>query len=213
MIKILLVDDQHILTEGLKMLLGAQADIDVIGQCENGELAVAFTKAVVPDVVLMDIQMPIMNGLEALKAIQALQLGVKGVMLTTFHDDAYISEALLNGAVGYLLKDSTPDAIADAIRSVYNGDALISPQVASKLVELYTKGNVHIENSPAIDLLTQRELEIVGLVGKGLNNKEISETLFISAGTVKNHLTKVLEKLDCRDRTQLAIFSLKNGLS
>lgn len=213
MIKILLVDDQQILTEGLKMLLGAKEDIDVIGQCENGELAVAFTKAVVPDVILMDIQMPVMNGLEALKEIQTLQLGVKVVMLTTFHEDAYISEALLNGAVGYLLKDSTPDAIADAIRSVYNGDALISPQVTSKLIELYTKGTVHIENSPAIDLLTQRELEIVKLVGKGLNNKEISETLFISAGTVKNHLTKVLDKLDCRDRTQLAIFSLKNGLS
>lgn len=213
MIRILLVDDQHILTQGLKMILGAQEDIEVVGQCENGELAVAYVKESVPDIVLMDIQMPIMNGLDALKEIQALELGVKVVMLTTFHDDAYISEALLNGAVGYLLKDSTPDSIADAIRSVFNGDALISPQVASKLVELYTKGTVHTENSTMVDLLTSRELEIVGLLGRGMNNKEISESLFISPGTVKNHLTKVLEKLELRDRTQLAIFALKNGLS
>jgi len=213
MIKVLLVDDQEILTQGLKMLLGTQEDIEVIGQCANGQLAVAMAREVKPDVVLMDIQMPVMNGIEALKIMKDTQVNMKVIMLTTFHDDDYISDALHNGAAGYLLKDTKPMEIAEAIRTVYRGDALISPQVATKLIELFNKQSVSVENSEAFGSLTERERDIVRLVGQGMNNKEISGALFISEGTVKNHLTKILEKLCLRDRTQVAIYALKNGLS
>lgn len=213
MIKVLLVDDQEILTQGLKMLLGTQEDIEVIGQCANGQLAVAVAREAKPDVVLMDIQMPVMNGIEALKIMKATEANMKVIMLTTFHDDDYISDALHNGAAGYLLKDTKPMEIAEAIRTVYRGDALISPQVATKLIELFNKQSVSVENSEAFESLTERERDIVRLVGQGMNNKEISGVLFISEGTVKNHLTKILEKLCLRDRTQVAIYALKNGLS
>lgn len=213
MIKVLLVDDQEILTQGLKMLLGTQEDIEVIGQCANGQLAVAMAREAKPDVVLMDIQMPVMNGIEALKIMKDAQANMKVIMLTTFHEDDYISDALHNGAAGYLLKDTKPMEIAEAIRTVYRGDALISPQVATKLIELFNKQSVAVENSEAFESLTEREGDIVRLVGQGMNNKEISGALFISEGTVKNHLTKILEKLCLRDRTQLAIYALKNGLS
>jgi DNA-binding NarL/FixJ family response regulator len=213
MIKVLLVDDQEILTQGLKMLLGTQEDIEVIGQCANGQLAVAMAREAKPDVVLMDIQMPVMNGIEALKIMKDAQTNMKVIMLTTFHEDDYISDALHNGAAGYLLKDTKPMEIAEAIRTVYRGDALISPQVATKLIELFNKQSVAVENSEAFESLTERESDIVRLVGQGMNNKEISGALFISEGTVKNHLTKILEKLCLRDRTQVAIYALKNGLS
>jgi len=213
MIKVLLVDDQEILTQGLMMLLGTQEDIEVIGQCANGQLAVAMAREAKPDVVLMDIQMPVMNGIEALKIMKEAQANMKVIMLTTFHDDDYISDALHNGAAGYLLKDTKPMEIAEAIRTVYRGDALISPQVATKLIELFNKQSVAVENSEAFESLTEREGDIVRLVGQGMNNKEISGALFISEGTVKNHLTKILEKLCLRDRTQVAIYALKNGLS
>lgn len=198
MIKVLLVDDQEILTQGLKMLLGIQEDIEVIGQCANGQLAVAMAREAKPDVVLMDIQMPVMNGIEALKIMKDTQANMKVIMLTTFHDDDYISDALHNGAAGYLLKDTKPMEIAEAIRTVYRGDALISPQVATKLIELFNKQSVSVENSEAFESLTERECDIVRLVGQGMNNKEISGALFISEGTVKNHLTKILEKLCSR---------------
>lgn len=213
MIKVLLVDDQEILTQGLKMLLGTQEDIEVIGQCANGQLAVAVAREAKPDVVLMDIQMPVMNGIEALKIMKDTQTNMKVIMLTTFHDDDYISDALHNGAAGYLLKDTKPMEIAEAIRTVYRGDALISPQVATKLIELFNKQSVAVEKSEAFESLTERERDIVRLVGQGMNNKEISGALFISEGTVKNHLTKILEKLCLRDRTQVAIYALNNGLS
>lgn len=212
MIKVLLVDDQEILTQGLKMLLDTQDDIKVIGQSNNGQLALVMAREAKPDVVLMDIQMPMMNGIEALKIMNEAQPNIKVIMLTTFHDDRYISDALHNGATGYLLKDSKPMEIAEAIRTVYRGDALISPQVASKLIELFNKQSLSTENKESLANLTERERDIVKCVGQGMNNKEISAVLFISEGTVKNHLTKILEKLSLRDRTQLAIYALKNDL-
>lgn len=225
--RIAIIDDQRILAEGLKLLLGSEQDIEVVGIGENGEEAVAIAKAELPDVMLIDIQMPIMNGVEAIKRIQRDSPGVKCVILTTFMDDDYIYEGLASGAVGYLLKDASPKEIASALRVVAGGGALIEPHVAAKMLsrfsELSVEGSLernlttspsHVDGAEAareFGDLTDRELDIVKLVSEGLSNVEIAETLYITEGTVKNNLTRILQKLELRDRTQLAIYWIKWG--
>lgn len=215
MIKVLLVDDQEILTEGLKMILGKEDDINICGIANNGKKAYELCKWNKPHIVLMDIKMPEMNGAKATKLIKQDFPDVKVIVLTTFNDDEYIYEALKNGASGYILKDATPKEIAKAVRTVYNGGALIQPEVASKVISKFSemaKGNVLWEKDSRVEFLTSREKEICRLVGEGKNNKEISKDLYLSEGTVKNHITKILNKLELRDRTQLAIFAVKNDL-
>lgn len=225
--RIAIIDDQRILAEGLKMLLGSEPDIEVLGIGENGQEAVELAKAMKPDIMLIDIQMPVMNGVEAIKQISRACPSVKCVILTTFMDDDYIYEGLSSGAVGYLLKDASPQEIAKALRVVDQGGALIEPHVAAKMISRFTalsegaltdqsKGSPQgssAENQPVnvFSEITERELEIVKLVSEGLSNVEIAETLFITEGTVKNNLTRVLQKLELRDRTQLAIHYIKWG--
>ena len=215
MIKLLLADDQDILTEGLKLLLGAEEDIEIIGTANNGKKAYDLCRIRKPDLVLMDIQMPEVNGVEATAMIKKDFPQTKIIVLTTFNDDEYIYDALKNGASGYMLKDASPKEILEAVRTVYNGGALIQSEVAVKVIDQFSQlakdtGGKHID--PNVGLLTDREIEICRLIAEGKNNKEIADELYLSQGTVKNYITKMLLKLDLRDRTQLAIFTIKNNL-
>jgi DNA-binding NarL/FixJ family response regulator len=215
MIKVLLVDDQDILVEGLKLILGKEEDIEICGTANNGRKAYEICKWNRPDVVLMDIKMPEVNGVEATSMIKRDFPGVSIIVLTTFNDDEYIYEALKNGASGYLLKDASPAEIAGAVRTVYKGGALIQSEIAVKVLDKFSelaKGSRERHIDPRAELLTEREIEICRLVAEGKNNKEIADELYLSQGTVKNHITKVLIKLDLRDRTQLAVFTIKNDL-
>ena len=215
MIKLLLADDQDILTEGLKLLLGAEEDIEIVGTANNGKKAYDLCRIRKPDLVLMDIQMPEVNGVEATAMIKKDFPQTKIIVLTTFNDDEYIYDALKNGASGYMLKDASPKEILEAVRTVYNGGALIQSEVAVKVIDQFSQlakdtGGKHID--PNVGLLTDREVEICRLIAEGKNNKEIADELYLSQGTVKNYITKMLLKLDLRDRTQLAIFTIKNNL-
>lgn len=215
MINVLLVDDQDILVEGLKMILGKEEDINITGTANNGKRAYELCKWNRPDIVLMDIKMPEVNGVEATRLIKRDFPEVKVIVLTTFNDDEYIYEALKNGASGYLLKDASPQEIAKAIRTVYNGGALIQSEIAVKVLDKFSelaKAKPERQEDPRAVLLTEREAEICRLIGEGMNNQEIADALYLSEGTVKNHLTRILVKLDLRDRTQLAVFTIKNGL-
>ncbi|MDI9496458.1 MAG: response regulator transcription factor [Bacillota bacterium] len=215
MIKILLADDQDILTEGLKLILGAEEDIEIVGTADNGKKAYELCRIKKPHLVLMDIQMPEVNGVEATAMIKKDFPQIKIIVLTTFNDDEYIYDALKNGASGYLLKDTSPAEILRAVRTVYNGGALIQSEVAVKVLDKFSQlANKAVDKQadPKVKLLTDREIEICRLIAEGKNNQEISEELFLSQGTVKNHITKILLKLDLRDRTQLAIFTINNDL-
>jgi len=215
MIKLLLADDQDILTEGLKLILGSEEDIEIVGTADNGKKAYELCRIRKPDLVLMDIQMPEVNGVEATAMIKKDFPNIKIIVLTTFNDDEYIYEALKNGASGYLLKDTSPGEILKAVRTVYRGGALIPSDVAVKVLDKFSQLAQKTEYKyidPRVELLTDREIEICRLIAEGKSNKEISEELFLSQGTVKNHITKILLKLDLRDRTQLAIFTINNDL-
>ncbi|MGF7059378.1 response regulator transcription factor [Brassicibacter mesophilus] len=215
MIKVAIADDQNILREGLKMILNMEEDINVCGVASDGKEAYEICKKCFPDVILMDIKMPKVNGVEATRLIKRDFSHVKIIVLTTFNDDDFIFDALKFGASGYILKDATPEKIAEAIRTVHDGGALIQPDIAAKVINKFSQmacqGNNN-EIDTRVKELTERELDICRAVGEGKNNKEISEELFLSEGTVKNHITNILNKLELRDRTQLAIFAVKNGL-
>lgn len=215
MIKILLVDDQDILVEGLKLILGKEEDLVICGSAGDGRSAYEACRWNTPDVVLMDIRMPGVNGVDAAAMIKKEFPDIKIIMLTTFNDDEYIYEALKHGASGYLLKDTSPSVIADAIRAVYNGGALIQSEVAVKVLDQFSalaKGKKEARKDPRTEQLTERETDICRLIAEGKNNQEIANELYLSEGTVKNHITRILIKLDLRDRTQLAVFTIKNDL-
>jgi len=214
MINIMIVDDQSIVLQGLKMILNTFEDINVVATAENGLEACQSMSIYKPDVILMDIKMPIMNGVEAVEKIKSEHEDVKIIILTTFNDDEYIYEGIKNGANGYLLKDTSPAEIAEGIRTVHDGGSLIEPHVATKLLSKFSEmASGTVMNGSRVELnLTNRERDIVHLVGEGLNNQEIGEALFISTGTVKNNITRILDKLELRDRTQLAILAVKNNI-
>lgn len=213
MIKIMIVDDQDLIIQGLTMILSNEADIEVVSIAHNGLEAYEICKKKSVDLILMDIRMPVMDGVEATLKIKNLDEKIKVIILTTFNDDSYIFASLKNGASGYLLKDATPEEITDAIRKVYSGGTLINPDVATKVVrKLNLSEQIGIVYDEKVGLLTRREKDICRLLAEGKNNKEISEILFISEGTVKNNITRILEKLEFRDRTQLALFSVKNRI-
>lgn len=214
MIKVMIVDDQKIVLEGLKIVINSFEGIDVIATADNGKDAVDNMKIYQPDLILMDIQMPIMNGVEAIKKIKASYEDAKIIILTTFSDEEYIYQGIQNGANGYMLKDTSPEEIVKGIQSVMDGGSLIEPHVATKLLNRFNEmaSNTYSHQSKEDLELTEREMEIVHLIGEGYNNQEVSEELFISVGTVKNNITRILDKLNVRDRTQLAIFAVKHNL-
>ena len=206
-IKVMLVDDEQLIRSGLKIMLETYADIEVIHQAGNGREAFECCKIEVPDVVLMDIRMPVSTGIEGTKLIKEAYPEVKIVMVTTFQDTEYIVEAMQYGASGYLLKDSSYEAIYDGIKVALSGKVVMDATVSEKLV-MQPKAPTTIEKTDISSLgLTEREIELIRLVSQGLNNKEISEALFLSEGTVKNNISTILSKLALRDRTQLVIFA------
>lgn len=215
MIKVLIVDDQDILVEGLKLILGKEEDLVICGSASNGRSAYEACQWSSPDVILMDIKMPGVNGVDATAMIKKDFPQIRILVLTTFNDDEYIYDALKHGASGYLLKDTSPEEIAKAIRTVYNGGALIQSEVAVKVLDQFSelaKGKREICRDPRVQQLTDREIDICRLIAEGKNNQEIAGELFLSEGTVKNHITRILIKMDLRDRTQLAVFTIKNDL-
>ena len=206
-IKVMLVDDEQLIRSGLKIMLETYPDIEVIHQAGNGREAFECCKIEVPDVVLMDIRMPVSTGIEGTKLIKEAYPEVKIVMVTTFQDTEYIVEAIQYGASGYLLKDSSYEAIYDGIKVALSGKVVMDATVSEKLV-MQPKAPTTIEKTDISSFgLTEREIELIRLVSQGLNNKEISEALFLSEGTVKNNISTILSKLALRDRTQLVIFA------
>lgn len=214
-IRIVIADDQSIIRDGLKMILEMEDDLEVIGLASNGEEAYEMSGRLNPDIVLMDIRMPVLDGVMGTRKICQAYPDVKVIILTTFNDNEYIFEALRGGAKGYLLKDVESDELANSIRTVLRGGVLIHPDVAEKMVKgfsipLKQEGLEKEIKNPGN--LTSREIEIVKLIGYGKTNREISSELFISEGTVKNHITNILSKLHLRDRTQIALYVSQNRL-
>ncbi len=203
MIKVLLVDDQSIVREGLASLLETKPDIQVIGEAENGKVAVMRSLKLKPDVVLMDIRMPIMDGVAAIKALSQQAPQIKVLVLTTFDDDEYVTQAMAYGAKGYLLKDTPSEELAQAIRSIHKGYTQLGPGLWEKA---NSTGNTRVNTAPEIAALTTREQEVLQLIAKGYSNREIAEELYITERTVKNHVNSILRQLNLRDRTQAAIF-------
>lgn len=209
MITVLLVDDQSLIRQGLKALLELEPDLEIVGEAENGEIAINLVEKLQPNVVLMDIRMPIMDGVAATKEIQKQFPTTKVLVLTTFDDDQYVKVALQNGAMGYLLKDTPSEELAVAIRAVDKGYSQLGPGIVKKLLTQFTSTtpNPILFIPPSLTELTLREKEVLRLIATGASNREIAQKLFISEGTVKNHVTNILSRLNLRDRTQAAILA------
>jgi len=204
MIKILICDDQSLFREALRTLLSSFADLDVIGEAANGEEAIRYAVSLSPDVVLMDLRMPIMDGVEATRRITQLGKGIKLIVLTTFDDDETVFDGLRAGAVGYLLKDVSSDKLVEAINAANRGDYFLLPSITAKVVSEFSE--------MIADPLSPREVEILRVVATGASNKEIADQLFISEGTVKNHLSSILSKLGVRDRMQAILKAKELGI-
>ena len=216
MIKVLLVDDQTLVRQGIRMLLMTEEDLEVVGEAENGRLALEQAEILKPDVILMDVRMPEMDGVTATRELTRRFPSIGVIILTTFDDDEYIFEGLRAGARGYLLKDISSDEMADAIRTVANGGALIQPSITRKVLAEFNrmaaapgKASTHPD---LVEPLTERELDVLRSIAGGLSNKEIAEKLFITEGTVKNHVSSLIAKLNVRDRTQALLRAQELGL-
>jgi DNA-binding NarL/FixJ family response regulator len=214
MIRVLLADDQPLVRAGFAALLDAQDDITVVGQADDGTEAVRLAGAEVPDVVLMDIRMPGLDGLEATRQIAAdpRLAGVRVIILTTFEFDEYVFEALRAGASGFLVKHTEPVELIRAVRVVAGGEALLSPSVTRRLIAEFADRAKPAPESGALDALTEREREMTALAAGGLSNEEIAERLVLSAATVKTHVNRAMTKLGARDRAQLVVFAYEAGL-
>jgi DNA-binding NarL/FixJ family response regulator len=215
--KVLLVDDQPLLRTGFRMILSAESDLTIVGEAGDGATAVEFARRLRPDVVLMDIRMPVMDGIQATRALAGpgVEDPIKVLILTTFGLDEYVVESLRAGASGFLLKDAPAEDLVDAIRIIAAGDALLAPSVTRRLLDRVASRlpPAHEDNIPALSELTERELEVLKLLARGLSNAEIAAKLVVSETTVKTHVSRVLSKLDLRDRVQAVILAYETGLA
>lgn len=212
-ISIMIADDHVLMREGIKQLLELEQDIDVIAQAGDGKEAVDMALKFNPDVLLLDINMPNMNGIEVLRRLKDLGANSKIIMLTIHEDREYLFETMKIGASGYVLKDSDADALIKAIRDVHQGKTYIQSSIASMLVEDINKNDVESNKElMKIELLTKREYEVLMLIAEGLNNKDIADKLYISEKTVKNHVSSIFKKIEVNDRIQAAIFTFKNNI-
>ena len=214
MIRVLLADDQDLVRAGFRALLDAERDIEVVGEADDGEQAARLAAELVPDVVLMDIRMPGVDGLEATRRIASDErLGnVRIVILTTFDLDEYVFEAVRLGASGFLVKDTEPADLVRAVRAAAHGDALMSPGITRRLIEEFATRAKEPRPSPDLNQLTEREREVMALVAAGLSNEEIGKRLFVSPATAKTHVSRAMVKLGARDRAQLVVFAYESGL-
>jgi DNA-binding NarL/FixJ family response regulator len=212
-IGVLLADDQAMVRTGFRMILESDPDIAVVGEAENGEQAVAATRRLRPDVVLMDIQMPVEDGLHATRRItQQRELLSRVVILTTFERDEYVFDALRSGASGFLVKNAPPEELVHAVRVVAAGDALLAPSVTRRIIEQFAGCPRKPELGAALELLTQREREVLLLLARGHSNAELAAELFVTEGTIKTHVSSLLAKLGLRDRVQAVVLAYESGL-
>lgn len=216
MIKVLIADDQELIRESLKIVLGSDERIQVIDTVCNGMEVIESIKKDKPDVILMDIRMPEMDGVQCTKIIKESDQNIKIIILTTFDDDEYIFDALKYGASGYLLKGASMKELINGIYTVAGGGAMINPDIAGRVVKLFSqlaKGSAVIKvNSKNVESLGRTEWKVIKQIGRGLSNKEIARALYLSEGTIRNYLSQILSKLDLRDRTQLAIWAVETGV-
>jgi DNA-binding NarL/FixJ family response regulator len=214
-VRVAVADDQPLVLEGFATIVSRAPDLDLVGQASEGEAAVRLAREARPDVFLMDVRMPVLDGIEATRRITADPdtTGVKVLILTTFDLDEYVFSALRAGASGFLLKDVGPEALLDGIRVVAAGDALLAPRVTRRLIEQYSKRPEGVAlDERALAVLTEREREVLALVGKGLSNQEIAERLFMSPSTAKTHVVRTMSKLHAGDRAQLVVIAYESGL-
>jgi len=214
MTTVLIADDQALVRVGLRKILEAEADLTVVGEAENGQDAAFEVRRLSPEVVLMDIRMPVLDGIEATRRIVSTSPATRVVVLTTFGLDTYVYEALQAGASGFMLKDAPPEEIVAAVRLVANGDALLAPAVTRSVIEEFVRREKPPPASPplAVQDLTPREREVLDLLVQGLSNPEICERLVISEATAKTHVARILQKLGLRDRVQAVIYAYESGL-
>jgi DNA-binding NarL/FixJ family response regulator len=215
-VRVLIVDDQALVRAGFRMILEAERDIEIVGEASDGLEALEAARELRPDVVLMDIRMPNLDGLEATRRlVDSGAGGPRVLMLTTFDLDEYVYEALRAGASGFLLKDTPPEQLVAAIHVVASGDALLSPSITKRVIEEFIRrppSTIATAPSPKVAELTARELEVLGFMARGLSNAEIAKDLFVSETTVKTHVARILMKLDLRDRVQAVVFAYENGI-
>ena len=218
MTRVLLADDQELMRMGFRMVINSQPDLSVVGEAATGSEAVSQVAHLAPDVVLMDVRMPALDGVEATRRIVDAGSPTRVIILTTFDLDEYVYAALRAGASGFLLKDAPPAELLAAIRAVAAGDAVITPRVTRRLLETFSHRlpdagrRPHEEGERSVAQLTARELEVLGLVAAGLSNVEIAERLFVTEATVKTHVGRILAKLELRDRVQIVVFAYETGL-
>jgi DNA-binding NarL/FixJ family response regulator len=213
-VRVLIVDDQALVRAGFRMILEAEEDIDVVGEAGDGAEAVEAARRLTPDVVLMDVRMPELDGIEATRRLLGNgAASTKVVMLTTFDMDEYVYDALCAGASGFLLKDVPPEQLVEGIRAVANGDSLLAPSVTRRLIEEFVRSRPpRTEQPEGLSELTARELEVLQAMARGLSNAEIAKELFVSETTVKTHVAHVLMKLKLRDRVQAVVLAFESGL-
>ena len=210
-IRVLIVDDHQVVRQGLRTFLELQEDILVVGEAGDGETAVEMVRQLNPDIVLMDLVMPRLDGISATRQVKSFAAAVKVIALTSFTEDEQVFPAIQAGASSYLLKDVSPDELVEAIRAAYHGEARLHPDIMRKLMDQVATQTTRIQEIPA-ENLTERELDVVRLVAQGRSNHEIAQELVISEKTVKTHISNILSKLHLADRTQLAIYAIKKGL-
>ncbi|SDY60845.1 two component transcriptional regulator, LuxR family [Proteiniborus ethanoligenes] len=211
-ITVMIVDDHSLMREGLKQILELENDIEVVGLVSNGEDSIKYAQQSKPDVILLDINMPKMNGLDVLRRLKDIGVDSKIIMLTIHDDREYLYETVKIGANGYVLKDSDSDTLISAIKDVHKGKSYIQPSLSELLVKDINSIEGKSKEASFIESLTKREYEVLTLIAEGMNNREIAEKLFISEKTVKNHVSKIFKKIDVTDRVQAAIFTFKNNI-
>ena len=215
MIRVVLADDQELVRAGFRVLIESAPDVEVVGEASDGDGAVRVVAEEHPDVVLMDVRMPGMNGIEATRRIRELEgAGPRVLILTTFDLDEYVHQALRAGASGFLLKDSSPKDLLDAIRIIHSGDSLLAPSITRRLIEEFTqRPGPNLNSATVLDSLTEREREVLRLVAAGMSNAEIADRLVVSPATSKTHVSRILTKLGARDRAQLVMIAYETGLA